>query len=199
MNKRFFALTVLSVLFVMTDRLGEFALRGGDKPLSDYDAIVIGDFTVEQNEMTKEVPESATRELQKAVVKAVKKLGPFKHVIDKAKDAPAESGGEEAPAKHVVLSGTIISFEKGSTGKRFAGTMLGRKMGGTKNIGLGVAHLTVRYSYKDAETGTVIGETEHKGKFSGVGGDEKAAKDSAKDVGNDVIGDLHKLRGWARK
>lgn len=76
------------------------------KPLKDYDAIVIGDFTVEQNEATKDVPESAPAELQKAVLKAVKQRGPFKHVIDKAKDASPEAAVDdaEAPKKRVVLS-----------------------------------------------------------------------------------------------
>lgn len=168
------------------------------KPLKDYDAIVIGDFTVEQNEATKDVPESAPAELQKAVLKAVKQRGPFKHVIDKAKDASPEAAVDdaEAPKKRVVLSGVIVGFDAGSRSARmFAGRW-----------GAGAGEMKVRYSYTDAETGTVIAQTEHRGKYYGnkgmdlTGGSEKdAAKGAAKDVGGDVIGDLHKLRGWARK
>lgn len=155
---------------------------------------MIGDFTVDKTDATKDLPEGTEAVLHKAVVKAVKQRGPFKHVIDKTKDAEPDAADAQAPKKRVILAGTIIAHDKGSRGVRYV----------TGGMGGGRAKLKVRYTYTDAEGGTVLETTEHEGKFcgwktfAGRGGGE-AAEDAAKDVGGDVVGDLHKLRGWDRR
>src|SRR5215475_10206135 len=85
--------------------------QGNKKPLAGYTTIVVEKFTVEKTTATEGFPDGEEAVLQKSAISKMRQKQAFPAIIDGAESA---AGTEEAKGKRLILSGTIIGFDKGS-------------------------------------------------------------------------------------
>jgi Domain of unknown function (DUF4410) len=165
--------------FVLLVAFSLFAIaQDNKKPLAGYTTIVVEKFTVEKTTATEGFPAGEEGVLQKTAISKMRQKQAFATIIDGSESA---AGTEEA-SKRLILSGTIIGFDKGSRAKRYA---IGFGAGSTK--------LKVRLVIRDADNQKELLSVDREGKFRGmftlVGGNQAQAMS---DVANDVIDGLIK-------
>lgn len=176
------SMTVAGVCALAVALAGPVA--AADKPLTGYTVLVLEDLTVEKGEKTKDFDEVWLPLLHKGMMRQLEKKKAFTQIVDGAA-APA---GAAAEGKRVILSNTVVEYDKGSRAARF---MVG--------MGAGAAKMRILFVFKDAETGKELFRTEREGKYagwlSGTGGTkEEAVIESAGDVVDRLLDDVKKQR-----
>lgn len=176
-------LLMLLVVFVLTTTAPASAQSKEGKPLTGYKAITVEKATVEKNAATEEFPGGYDAVMQKSIIANLQKKKVFEKVID-----GAESNSTEEKTQRLILSTTVIAFDKGNRAARY---LVG--------FGAGATKVKVRFTLRDAETGRELLTTDKQGKFFGVisfvGGDkDHAVAEAAGDVVDGLIKEINKKR-----
>jgi hypothetical protein len=129
------------------------------KPLAGYTAIVVEAFTVENGQPTKEFPAGEEANLQRSAIAALRASGIFEKVVDGSQTSseeppPSQPSATEGQRK-VILSSTIIAFDKGSSGARFM----------TWPLPVGVSKAKARFVFRDAKNNQEVFRFEKEAKF----------------------------------
>ena len=149
------------------------------KPLAGYTTIVVEKFTIENNAATENFPRGYETVMQNETIRRLEKKALFERVVDAA-EATAESDPAPdtaaEPGKTLVLSGTVVTFDKGSRAARY---LVG--------FGAGATKIKVRFVLRDASSGQNVLEVDRQGKFYGVisfvgGSQSQADSKSARSV-----------------
>jgi hypothetical protein len=129
------------------------------KPLAGYTAILVEAFTVENGQPTKDFPAGEEANLQRRAIAALGASGIFEKVVDGSQKSSEEPPPSESPAKEgrrkVILSSTIIAFDKGSSGARFV----------TWPLPVGASKAKARFVFRDAENNQEVFRFEKEAKF----------------------------------
>ena len=154
-----------------------------EKPLAGYTSLIIEDLTIEKGDKTKDFDEAWLPLLHKGMLQQLEKKKAFAQIIDGAAAASAPAEG-----KRLILSNTVVEYDKGSRAARFI-----------VGMGAGSAKMRILFVFKDAETGQEVFRTEREGKYagwlSGTGGTkEEAVIESAGDVIDRLLDDIKKQR-----
>jgi hypothetical protein len=160
------------------------------KPLAGYNVLAVEKASVEQNAATENFPGGYDVVLQKSTIDNLQKKKVFAQIIDASENASAGSEGQ-APStddKRLILSMTVIKFDKGSRAARYFG-----------GFGAGATKIKVRFVFRDAASGQEVFRTDREGKFYGTfslfgGAKERAISEAAGDVVDGVIKDISKNR-----
>lgn len=117
------------------------------------------------------------------MLQQLEKKKAFANVID-----GAAAAGTQPKGQRLILSNTIVAYDKGSRAARF---VVGMGAGSTK--------MRTLFVFKDAQTGQELFRTEREGKYagwlSGTGGTkEEAVIESAGDVVDRLLDDIKKQR-----
>jgi hypothetical protein len=171
---------ILVKSFVLVLILGIAALaQNNKKPLADYTAIVVEKFTVEKTQATEGFPDGEEAVLQKSTISRFRQKKTFPETIDGTETAIS---AEPTNGKRMILSGTIVGFNKGNRAARYI-----------VGFGAGATKIKVRFVFRDAESGQELLSVDRDGKFTGmfnlVGG---SGTQAMSDVANDVIDGLIK-------
>jgi hypothetical protein len=121
-----------------------------ERPLRRYSAVIVKRFLVEEDKDTAEFRGGDEMLLQQLIVGRMRKYTSFKSVVDSRDDQP---GGSD-PAR-LTLAGTVVEYKTGGRIRRNVLGMVG-----------GVMNLTVRFVFRDAQTGEEVFSTD----LTGVGG-----------------------------
>ncbi len=160
------------------------------KSLSDYSTIVVERFSVEKNSATEEFPRGQEMGIQQNAVDRLLKSRLFEEVVDATDEASALAATDSVKnsQRRLLLSGTVVQYDKGSRAARwFVG------------MGAGATKVKVRFAFRDAESGAELLRTDCQGKFYGwvafVGGSkEQATNEAAGDVVDGLLRAIKKNR-----
>ena len=129
------------------------------KPLAGYTAVLVEPFTVEKNPLTADFPAGEEANLQLSAVSGLRQSGIFEKVLDGTRHSPEESLPVESTKNEgqriVILSGTVVSFSKGSSGARLM----------TWPLPVGVSKAKVRFVFRDAASNEEVFRFEKEAKF----------------------------------
>jgi hypothetical protein len=128
-----------------------------ERPLRRYSAVIVKRFLVEEDKDTAEFRGGDELLLEALIVGRMRKYTSFKSVVDsRESQAPAANQqGNSDPGARLTLAGTVVGY---NTGGRIRRNVLGM-------VG-GVMNLTVRFVFRDAQTGEEVFSTD----LTGVGG-----------------------------
>ena len=141
------------------------------KPLAGYTAVLVERFTVEDNQLTKDFPAGEEANLQISTLARLRASGIFEIVIDgsqKSSDQPpsSESSAKDGP-RTLILSVTIVAFNKGSSGARFM----------TWPLPVGVSKAKARFVFRDATNNQEVFRFEKEAKFQATASGGLATKE----------------------
>ncbi|MGE5207030.1 MAG: tetratricopeptide repeat protein [Chlamydiota bacterium] len=127
-----------------------------ERPLRRYSAVIVKKFLVEEDKDTAEFRGGDELLLQELIVGRMRKFTSFKSVVDSREGQPQAAGaGGSDPAARLTLAGTVVEYKTGGRIRRNVLGMVG-----------GVMNLTVRFVFRDAQTGEEVFSTD----LTGVGG-----------------------------
>jgi len=172
----------IAVMALALAATGAATVAAADKPLAGYTVLVVENLTIDKSDKTKDFDELWAPLLHKGMLRQLEKKKSFAQVLDGA-GAPVAAG-----EKRLVLSSTVVEYNKGSRAARFV-----------VGMGAGAAKMRIRFVFKDAATGAELFQTEREGKYagwlSGSGGTkEEAVIESAGDVVDRLLEDIKKQR-----
>lgn len=151
------------------------------KPLAGYNEVVIERFAIEKSCDFSPVQSDAVQQTFVSRLRAKKLLT----VIDRL-DRDADEQIKAPPAdgvKRMTVTATIVEFARGSRTARSIG------------IGAGATKLRVRFTFKDAVTGTELFTSERLSRYSYGGGTNEAGFSAvACEVIDGVIAEMEKKR-----
>ncbi len=170
--------SAIAIAFCLTGQV-----LAADKPLAGYTVLVVEGLTIEKGEKTKDFDDLWLPLLHKGMMQQLEKKKAFANLID-----GAAATGTPPEGKRLILSNTVVEYDKGSRAARF---MIG--------MGAGAAKMRILFVFKDAQTGQESFRTEREGKYagwlSGTGGTkEEAVIESAGDVVDRLLDDIKKQR-----
>lgn len=160
------------------------------RPLSGYAVITVEKVDVGTLSLSQGFPQGLDGVIQKNAVAKLATSKLFENVLD-ATDPVAEAAGaaaSEQAGRRVTMSGTVIGYDPGS---RAARVLVG--------FGSGSAKVTVRFIFRDAQTGAELFRTDKEGKFAGTstiggGSTATASGEAARKVVDGLIKDIQKNR-----
>jgi hypothetical protein len=130
-----------------------------NKPLAGYTAILVEPFTFEKSQLTKDFPAGEEANLQLSAIVRLRASGIFETVIDGSQKSSEQPPSSEPSAKggprEVILSVTIIGFDKGSSGARFM----------TWPLPVGVSKAKAGFAFRDAASNQEVFRFEKEAKF----------------------------------
>ena len=183
------------------------------RQLSGYQVLAIESFTVDKNPATENFPAGLEKVMHSTALRKVREKNLFKSVIDAVELRPSTPVAQEVPApaepvadgaaatavpvaakvpaeqpRAVILSGTVILFDKGSQAARFWGGM-----------GAGASKVKVRFVMRDAATGAEVMRFDQEGKFYGMwsafgGSDDEALIKASTSVVKNLVKTLEQNR-----
>jgi len=162
---------VLVMVVAAQTRFGSDVKPKTSKPLAGYTAILVEPFTVEKNPLTADFPAGEEANLQLSAMSGLRQSGIFEKVLDGTRHSPEESLPVE-PSKNegqriVILSGTVVSFSKGSSGARLM----------TWPLPVGVSKAKVRFVFRDAASNEELFRFEKEAKFQAAASGGIATKE----------------------
>src|ERR1017187_1135699 len=141
------------------------------KPLAGYTAIRGEPFTVENSPLTIDFPAGEEANLQLSAIARLRASGIFETVIDasqKSSDQPPPSEPSAKGGPHMlILSVTIVAFNKGSSGARFM----------TWPLPGGVSKAKARFVFRDAASNQDVFRFEKEAKFQATASGGLATKE----------------------
>jgi len=162
------------------------------RPLTGYTVINVEKFSVGTLSTKEGFPQDFEKVMQKLAVEKLTASKLFENVTDVSEASAAPSPGAPAPAeepgRRIILSGTVIGYDPGS---RAARSWIG--------LGAGAAKVKVRFVFRDAQSNKEVLRSDLQGKFTGTwtltgGTTEKATRQSAEKVVDELIKEIHKNR-----
>ncbi len=163
------------------------------KPLAAYSEMGVGTFTVEKNAKTKDFPDEYVAAIRKNLLEKLPQQKLFDNIVDNTSNHSnidqTDHGNQVPRKKLVLLDGTVIDYDSGSSAARFA----------TWPLGAGASKLKVRFIFRDAATGQEIFHTDTTGKFyattsAGIADKEKQLTKTASSVVDSLIKEIRKNR-----
>ena len=141
------------------------------KPLAGYTAILVEPFTVEKNQLTTDFPAGEEANLQLSTVLGLLESRIFEKVLDGTKNSRGESPSAENSTREgqriVILSGTIVGFNKGSSAARLM----------TWPLPVGVSKAKARFVFRDATSNEEVFRFEKEAKFQATNNGGIATKE----------------------
>lgn len=141
------------------------------KPLAGYTAILVEPFTVEKNQLTTDFPAGEEANLQLSAMSGLRQSGIFEKVLDGTRHSREESLSAEPSTNEgqriVILSGTVVGFNKGSSGARVM----------TWPLPVGVSKAKVRFVFRDAASNEEVFRFEKEAKFQATASGGIATKE----------------------
>ena len=141
------------------------------KPLAGYTTILVEPFTVEKNQLTTDFPAGEEANLQLSAMSGLRESGIFEKVLDGTRNSREELPSAEACTKEgqriVILSGTVVGFNKGSSSARFM----------TWPLPVGVSKAKVRFVFRDATSSEEVFRFEQEAKFQATASGGIATKE----------------------
>ncbi len=178
--------TSLTVSFLV----GVLAIAQTVKPLAGYNVIVVRKIEVGSLAANSGFPTGYDGILQKTTYSKLVSSKLFPTVIDGTEAPPATTATAPQPGseKKILLTGTIIGYDKGS---RTARWMVG--------MGAGKSRVKVRFVATDADTGRELWRTDEEGTFAGTfeiggGSESKAANESTRKVAEHLVKQMALVR-----
>jgi hypothetical protein len=114
------------------------------KPLAGYTAVLVEPFTVENSQLTKGFPAGEEANLQLTTLARLRTSGFFETVIDGSQKSSDQAPPSEPSAKGgprtLILSVTIVGFNKGSSGVRLM----------TWPLSVGASEVKASFVFRDA-------------------------------------------------
>jgi Domain of unknown function (DUF4410) len=162
------------------------------RPLTGYTVIHVEKFVVGTLSSKEGFPQDFEKVMQKLAVEKLTASKLFENVIDDSEASAAPSSGVPAPAEEpehrILLSALVIGYDPGSRAAR-----------GWIGIGAGAAKVKVRFIFRDAQSNKEVLRSDLEGKFSGTwtltgGTTEKATRQSAEKVVDELVKEIHKNR-----
>jgi Domain of unknown function (DUF4410) len=162
------------------------------KPLTGYAVISVEKFAVGTLSTQEGFPQDFEKVMQKLAVEKLAASKLFENVTDVSEASSAPSSGVPAPTEErghrIILSATVIGYDPGS---RAARNWIG--------LGAGAAKVKVRFIFRDAQDKKEVLRSDLQGKFTGTwtltgGATEKATRQSAEKVVDELIKEIHKNR-----
>ena len=141
------------------------------KPLAGYTAVLVEPFTVENSQLTKDFPTGEEANLQLSTLARLRASGVFESVIDGSQKSSGQPPPSEPSAKGgprtLILSVTIVAFNKGSSGARFM----------TWPLPVGVSKAKARFVFRDAASNQDVFRFEKEAKFQATASGGLATKE----------------------
>jgi len=141
------------------------------KPLAGYTAILVEPFAVEKNQLTTDFPAGEEANLQLSAISGLRQSGIFNKVLDGTRHSPEESLHVEPSTNEgqriLILSGTVVSFSKGSSSARLM----------TWPLPVGVSKARVRFVFRDAASNEEVFRFEKEAKFQATASGGIATKE----------------------
>ena len=127
----------LTALILMISICASFSIagedkKGGKKPLADYSSIVVAKFMIDKNPATEDFPKGLETMMQGRMVKDLREKKLFGEVVDGSETPMDATGSEKLPSNsdtsktgqeksspQVILSATVITYDKGSRAARY--------------------------------------------------------------------------------
>ncbi len=170
---------------------GVVAMAAGvpSKPLAGYDAVVVQKIEIGSLAANSGFPAGYEGILQKTIYSKLASSKLFPAVIDGADTSASQPAAPATEAqKRVLLTGTIIGYDKGS---RTARWMVG--------MGAGKSRVKVRFIATDAASGQELWRTDQEGTLSGTfelggGSESKAASESTRKVAENLVKQMALVR-----
>ncbi len=162
------------------------------KQLAGYNGILVEKFAVDNNPATEDFPKGLETMMQSRAVQKLREKKIFDEVVDGAEPTAADPGVAKAPGaeppRWLILSATVLTFDKGSRAARYWG-----------GFGAGATRIKVRFVLRDEKTGAEILRFDHQGSFKGMfstfgGSQEEAFGKAASGVVNGMTTELEKNR-----
>ncbi len=173
-----------SCLFAMVF-LVSLATAQTSKPLAGYNVIVVQKIEVGSLAGNSGFPTGYDGILQKTTYSKLASSKLFPTVVD-GTEAPAKDAAAvpREPEKKLLLTGTVIGYDKGS---RTARWMVG--------MGAGKSRVKVRFIAADAATGQELWRSDQEGTFAGTfelggGSESKAANESTRKVAEKLVKEM---------
>lgn len=141
------------------------------KPLAGYTAVLIEPFTVENNQLTKDFPAGEEANLQITTLARLQASRLFVTVIDGSRGSfhppqPPNPSATGEPAT-LILSVTIVGFNKGSSGARMLAWP----------FPVGASEAKARFAFRDAASGREVLRFEREARFRALASGGIASKD----------------------
>jgi hypothetical protein len=141
------------------------------RPLAGYAAILVEPFTVENSPLTKDFPAGEEANLQLSTLARLRASGVFETVIDGSQKSsgqppPSDPSTKSGPRK-LILSVTIVAFNKGSSGARFM----------TWPLPVGVSKAKASFVFRDAASNQDVFRFEKEAKFQATASGGLATKE----------------------
>jgi hypothetical protein len=194
--RSYVSFSVLAALVVAnSEGLRSLPAQAAEKPsklLTGYTVISVEKFTVGTLSTKEGFPQDFEKVMQKLAFEKLTASKLFENVTDISEASAAPSSGapvpSEEPGHHIILSGTVIGYDPGSRAARW-----------TIGMGAGAAKVKVRFIFRDAQSNKEILRSDLQGKFTGTwsltgGTTEKATRQSAEKVVEELIKEIHKNR-----
>jgi hypothetical protein len=141
------------------------------KPLTGYTAILVEPFTVENSQLTKDFPVGEEANLQLSTLARLRASGVFETVMDGSQKSSEQPPASEPSAKGgprtLILSVTIVGFNKGSSGARFM----------TWPLPVGVSKAKASFVFRDAASKQEVFHFEKEAKFQATASGGLATKE----------------------
>src|SRR5260370_4266273 len=162
------------------------------RPLTGYTVSTVGKFAVGTLSTKEGFRQDFEKVMQKLAVDKLNASKLFETVIDASEASATACFGApeptEEPGHRIILSGTVIGYDRGSRAVRW-----------TIGMGAGAAKVKVRFIFRDAQSNKEILRSDLEGKFNGTwsltgGPAEKATRVSAEKVVEELIKEIHKNR-----
>ncbi len=194
--RSYISISVLSALALTSSEvLRSSPARDPEKPaksLTGYTVISVEKFAVGTLSTQEGFPQNFEKVMQKLAVSKLTASKLFENVTDVSEASAAPSSGAPAPTEQpghrIILSATVIGYDPGS---RAARNWIG--------LGAGAAKVKVRFIFRDAQSNKEVLRRDLQGKFTGTwtltgGTTEKATRQSAEKVVDELIKEIHKNR-----
>lgn len=141
------------------------------KPLAGYTAVRVEPFTVENSQSTKDFPAGEEANLQLSTVVRLRTSGIFETVIDGSQKSPdqppASASSANTGPRTLILSVTIVGFNKGSSSARFL----------TWPLPVGTSEVRATFVFRDAADSQEICRFEKVAKFRALASGGIASKE----------------------
>lgn len=159
------------ILFSWLPALAWAQQQKAAKPLAGYAAVLVEPFTVENGQLTKDFPAGEEANLQLSTLARLQTSRLFDSVIDGSQKSSHQPQPYEPSAKGglstLILSVTIVSFNKGSSGTRMM----------TWPFPVGASKAKARFVFRDAADGQEVLNFEREAKFQAFASGGGASKE----------------------
>lgn len=186
---------LVALVLASSEALRPLPAQAKEKParlLTSYTAINVEKFAVGTLSTKEGFPPDYEKVMQKLAIEKLIASKLFENVSDVSEASAVPSSGTSAtaeePGHQLILSATVIGYDPGSRTARWV-----------VGMGAGAAKVKVRFVFRDAQSNKEVLRSDLQGKYTGTwnvtgGSDEKANRESAQKVVEELIKEIKKNR-----